>query len=318
MLDTDRASAWYRIQALISGQTAVAVAALWDQVEQDRIAGSWRLLLPQAIAVVAGQSVTAASGAPRYVAQTVADSGVQPRAESVNVTKLVDRSVIEYQMLMPLFRTLHRIEQGVPAADALASGRTLAGLIGSQTTRDTAREAVEVAMVTEPKVTGYVRYLVPPSCGRCAVLAGRVYPWSSGFLRHPRCDCQHRPIVGSEKPAAKTAVEGSASAYFKSLTSSEQDKHFGADVAQRIRDGESMSRAVNADRSMWRANYPASRTVGDLPRPIVNAVLLQAKGDRAKAVEALRGYGLINESGQRTVFAPKRSGRKLPTGAPRA
>ena len=318
VLDTARASAWYRIQSVVASQTALAVGALWDRVERDRIAESWRILLPQAVALIAAQSTTASSGAGMYVAQTISDAHADPAGVAVNTSRLIDRAVIEYQMLMPLFRTLHRIDQGMPAADALASGRILAGLIGSQTTRDIARESVEIAMVAEPKVTGYVRYLVAPSCGRCAVLAGRVYPWSAGFLRHPRCDCQHRPIVNSERPAARSSVEGSASSYFKSLSEADQNKHFGVDVAERIRSGESMSRAVNADRTMWRANYPASRTVGDLPRPIVNAVMAQANGDRAKAVEALRGYGLINESGHRTFFAIRNSGKKLPTAAPRA
>jgi hypothetical protein len=35
----------------------------------------------------------------------------------------------------------------------------------------------------------------PPSCSRCAVLAGRVYRYSTGFLRHPHCDCTMIPTT---------------------------------------------------------------------------------------------------------------------------
>ncbi len=317
MLDTQRAAAWYRIQSTIAAQAATVVAGLWDAVDPDAISPTWRALLPTAVDAVAQTSLVAASGAPRYVAATVADAGLDPGPQIINPSKLVDRRVIEYQLLMPMFRALRRIEQGNSVTDSMVAGRNLAGLIGAQTTRDTAREAVEVSMVAEPRVDGYVRYLVAPSCGRCAVLAGRVYPWSSGFKRHPRCDCQHRPIVNGEKPAARSTVEGAPGSYFKSLTTTEQDKLFGADVAQRIRSGEDISSAVNAERQMWRSNYPASRTVGDLPRPIVNAVMNQAKGDRAKAVQILNGYGLVDQQGKRTVFAAQR-GKRLRPDVPRA
>lgn len=58
---------------------------------------------------------------------------------------------------------------------------------------DAAREAEAVAAVAEPEVTRYVRLVAPPCCGRCAVLAGKVYRWSTGFQRHPRCDCEMVP-----------------------------------------------------------------------------------------------------------------------------
>lgn len=57
---------------------------------------------------------------------------------------------------------------------------------------DAGRAADQVATSVVPKV-GYVRFLSPPSCSRCAVLAGRVYRYSEGFLRHPACDCTMIP-----------------------------------------------------------------------------------------------------------------------------
>jgi hypothetical protein len=57
--------------------------------------------------------------------------------------------------------------------------------------------ASTVDMLRRPKLTGYVRYLSPPSCSRCAILAGRFYRYSQGFQRHPRCDCTMRPSTES-------------------------------------------------------------------------------------------------------------------------
>jgi hypothetical protein len=58
---------------------------------------------------------------------------------------------------------------------------------------DTARQAVGVLTASRPELGGYVRVLNPPSCQRCAILAGRFYRWSTGFQRHPRCDCVNLP-----------------------------------------------------------------------------------------------------------------------------
>lgn len=60
--------------------------------------------------------------------------------------------------------------------------------------QDAARAAEQVNITTRPRI-GYVRYLNPPSCSRCAILAGRVYRYSEGFLRHPGCDCIHVPTT---------------------------------------------------------------------------------------------------------------------------
>lgn len=59
---------------------------------------------------------------------------------------------------------------------------------------DAARGAESVSITTRSRV-GYVRYVSPPCCSRCAILAGRFYRFSSGFLRHPGCDCTHLPTT---------------------------------------------------------------------------------------------------------------------------
>lgn len=65
---------------------------------------------------------------------------------------------------------------------------------------DSGRVANGVGVAARPAVQGYVRYASPPSCSRCAILAGRFYRWSSGFRRHPRCDCTM--LATNEEPSA--------------------------------------------------------------------------------------------------------------------
>lgn len=66
-------------------------------------------------------------------------------------------------------------------------------LVGSLI-QDAGRTAQSVAVAARPKI-GFVRVLNPPSCGRCAVLAGRVYRYSQGFDRHPGDDCVMLPTT---------------------------------------------------------------------------------------------------------------------------
>ena len=54
---------------------------------------------------------------------------------------------------------------------------------------DAGRSAHGVATAATPSLAGHIRYLNPPSCARCAILAGRFYRYSEGFERHTNCDC---------------------------------------------------------------------------------------------------------------------------------
>lgn len=70
--------------------------------------------------------------------------------------------------------------------------------------QDAGRTAATVDVGRRPALTGYVRSLLPPSCSRCAILAGRVYRYSTGFERHPRCDCLMTPTTQAIGPSLVT------------------------------------------------------------------------------------------------------------------
>lgn len=179
---------------------------------------------------------------------------------------------------------------------------------------DAARGAESVSITTRPRV-GYVRYLSPPSCSRCAILAGRFYRWSSGFQRHPGCDCTHLPTTDPrsefiQDPQAlvdKGLVTGLSKADRKALG-----------------DGADLSQLVNAKNgSLRRVNFGPGRTVtttnagmtsrsiagqrlGDLQavagsryrtsgrmRLTPDSIYLAADGDRTVALRLLKLHGYI-------------------------
>lgn len=114
---------------------------------------------------------------------------------------------------------------------------------------DATRAAEAAAIAPREWVEGYVRMLNPPSCSRCAILAGRFYLWNEGFERHPRCDCVHIPAQEADYEDLRVNPDR----YFKSLSRAEQDRIFTVAGAAAIRDGADVSQVVNARRGMHTA-----------------------------------------------------------------
>ena len=111
---------------------------------------------------------------------------------------------------------------------------------------DIARQAAAVEAAVRPSVGYYVRALTLPSCGRCVVLAGRVYRREQAFRRHPRCDCRNSPA--SQRNAAKLVVDPRKA--FAAMSDAERTKAFTKAGAQAIEAGADISQVVNARRGM--------------------------------------------------------------------
>lgn len=90
-------------------------------------------------------------------------------------------------------------------AETGASGPSFDQLVESLV-QDAGRAAESVA-VTARQDVGYVRNLTPPSCSRCVVLAGRVYRYSTGFLRHPQDDCTMTPVRDGDDSRVEDPVD---------------------------------------------------------------------------------------------------------------
>ncbi|MGV9744601.1 VG15 protein [Rhodococcus zopfii] len=146
-----------------------------------------------------------------------------------------------------------RIAAGVGVAQAWDSG--LSALVRRVQTQlaDAARVSTGLSIAARPGV-GYVRMLNPPSCSRCALLAGRFYRWKTGFRRHPGCDCRHIPARESRADDLTTEP----SAYFDSLSTEQQDKLFTKAGAEAIRNGADIGQVVNARRGMSTAQENAA------------------------------------------------------------
>lgn len=169
---------------------------------------------------------------------------------------------------------------------------------------DAARAAGQTEFVARPDWTNYVRMLTPPSCGRCVVLAGRIYRDLEAFDRHPGDDCVMVPVESWQAAHDEGYVSSPQEAFDKGHISdlSEAD-------AQAIRDGADIAQVVNARRGMTTATVFGRRvratTAGTTrraawrranPTRLVRLrpdAIYKAAEDRADAIRLLRLYGYI-------------------------
>lgn len=138
---------------------------------------------------------------------------------------------------------------------------------------DAGRSAMGVFTASRSEEVGHVRQLAPPSCQRCAVLAGRWYRWSDGFQRHPKCDCVMLP--GERTAASYDPYKAYERGEISDLTRGQ---------VKAIDDGADIGQVVNAKRGMQTANFAGRRvqitTEGTTSRGLAFSSLVQRGGSQ--------------------------------------
>lgn len=147
--------------------------------------------------------------------------------------------------------------------------------------QDAGRAAEQAATAVTPKV-GFVRHLSPPSCSRCAVLAGRVYRYSESFLRHPGCDCTMTPTSLTNPAFTPDPVEMLQRGQVTGLSKADQ---------QAIRDGADFGQVVNV-RSKRAGLTEAGQVLSRAGRPTPAAIYRNATS-RDDAIERLIAAGYV-------------------------
>jgi hypothetical protein len=190
------------------------------------------------VAVIAPQllacQVAIAALADPYLDNVLAAQGASTAADAaVNAEGFADLT----DGAGSLMRLLIFAPNSVPEAGRrlLASSIVLNGM------HDTARSSVQAGMQARPAVQRYIRMLSPPSCSRCAILAGKVEHIGTAFQRHPRCDCINIPAAEDNEDWTTDPRQ-----YFHSLSTEEQNRIFGVASARAIRDGANPAQVVNA------------------------------------------------------------------------
>lgn len=235
----------------VASTAAEAAAQAWAEVDAAAITTTWTQQLPAVVATVtAAQTAAAALAAPAVagIASTALAPVVAAALAGIASTGLPLAAVL----VAPAVAAIGALAASAPAARGLAAGAAVLDMIVRTQVTDAGRVATGVAITATPEIAGHERVVHLPACSRCIVLAGRLYRWSEGFARHPRCDCTMVPVTSEEWRTRN--LDNHPRALFDQLDPAEQDKRFGAAGAQAIRDGADPVQVVNARSGMRTAS----------------------------------------------------------------
>lgn len=317
------ARAHYRQQQAIVRRILALARRLGRALRPEDLAGSYFGGVDTQIyaALLAAQQQAAEEGYGFVTASVLAAGAVPDPGGSFVPESLVgvasDGRDLASLLAWPIVRHTRQAGDGAVQPDIMAQAwRELMMILATQVA-DAGRVAAGVGIAVDRAVIGYERIVNLPACSRCIVLAGRLYPWSQGFARHPRCDCVHKPVASIEE-WQRGRPENFPDRIFNRLSRKEQDKIFGRAAAQAIRDGADIGQVVNARRGITTAGgrlYTregttsrglAGRRLGQLakeagsryrrsqiPRIMPEAIYEAADGDRDEAIRLLRRFGYI-------------------------
>lgn len=190
----DAAVAYYRSQKRITTAASQHLQALWRRLDPDNIDRSWGRgqIGEEAFVTVSLGQQAAATAADPYLEEVLTEQGIDARPVAAVQERsfagvAADGRSLETLLYESVIRFKAAIGSGRSIAVAMASGAASIDVIGRTQIADAGRTAVGVAVVARPEVTTWTRMLNPPSCSRCAVLAGKTFRWNQGFARHPLC-----------------------------------------------------------------------------------------------------------------------------------
>lgn len=304
MSPSPRAAAHQRERARLAARTARAARTEWRQVEAEDIAGSWTRLLDRAVAVVSAGQLAAGQQAGPWLDRLLgrgapAEGEVEPRALAGVAGDGRDLAGL---LMYPVWVALHRITRGMSIAAALLTGQAFLDLVVRTVVADAGRAADLVGMLARPAVTSYIRVVHLPACARCIILAGAEYGVSTGFRRHPRCDCTMEPVTRAHRPEP-----ASPAGLYEQMPADQRRSTFGAAAVTAIGDGADLAQVVNARRGMTAATTTegttrrgiAGRGLGAArrgttarPRLMPEEIARQATS-REHRVELLRVHGYL-------------------------
>lgn len=184
-----QARSHYERQRRIAAAAVVAVRRLFKR----------RAPLLEIVSTVSAYQLASATASANTVAGFAGDASALTNAGAFAGVSSYGFSIAE-----PIVAT---IDKFVPApveplpdawwSDALDFMGAIEQLIASEV-QDAGRTASQVEFTVRPDWQNYVRMLNPPSCARCAILAGRIYRDLDAFDRHPLCDCVMIPVQNWE------------------------------------------------------------------------------------------------------------------------
>ena len=210
----------YGEQQTLARQTAVIAQGQWLRIDRTSITASWKALLRDLLRALIGAQATAAERGTGYVGRVVRTANTVPRPVGRVVPHMLagvasDGRDLESLLETPLIGVFENLTRGVETEQALRSGLDDLVTIVATQVADAGRVATGLEMTNDAAIAGYERFVTLPACSRCIILAGRLYRWSTGFARHPRClsataQCGPSPMTSGDTATSRTSLTTSS------------------------------------------------------------------------------------------------------------
>lgn len=230
--------------------------------------------------VVAAHQVAQAVRSQAAVAEMLSEQAIDQAAEALLNSLAFATSVDTFLRMADAATSraadVEAVEPSLTLTPEIRLDRLVASLV-----QDAGRAAEGVAVATRPRVY-WTRFVNPPCCSRCAILAGRRYRWSDGFQRHPGCDCS-MVATGEQSPYVLSPDELVATGQVSGLSKADR---------QALTDGANLSQVVNV-RKKSVGLMTGGQSLARVGRPTPAGIYAIADGDRGRALELLGQYGYI-------------------------
>lgn len=289
------AGEFYRAQAARDKVAALKVQRLWRSADPLDLTGWFEAHADElVVAILSAQEANAAEAQTYVEAQAAEQDATAPEAliDPLAFTTPVDGTrAMAYSSSVLTAKTA--IATGVPAVLATRWATKRLVNLAATLAADAGREATQASM-TSARMDGWVRMLRLPSCDRCVVQAGKWFRWSTGFQRHPGCDCVHVPVA-QRRDAPDSAIDPVAA------VRAGQVKGLSKADTQAILDGADPSQVINAKRGMGTAKVFGRdvkvTTDGTTRRGLYGGYVRAADGTLTRRPEAgyRRGRGADGE-----------------------
>jgi hypothetical protein len=262
---------------------------------------SWRTVGPRLTLLVSAAQLGSARNGAAYVPAVLRETGQTADPEGrVNTGALSGRAADGRDLDGLLYGSVAQarvdVALGSDPRTALERGGRWLDMAVQTAVADAGRQAVGVGIASRPRLGGWVRMLNPPSCSRCAVLAGKWFRWNTGFQRHPRCDCVHIPSSEDIAGDFRTNPDQAArDGLVTDLTATEkQALTEGADLGHLVnaRRGRAGLRGMTTTEGTTRRGLAGQRLGRGTPRLTPEGVYRRAQS-RTEAIDLLRRHGYL-------------------------
>jgi hypothetical protein len=188
-------------QLVVRAALVAALVRIWPAFDPDDLVGSWSVVEPVLLALIATGGRTSAGLAAAYYEEFRAAEAIAGRAAPVLAAPLPVDEAVRSLRFVGLVETRRLVDAGRVDAAAVAL-TNVSGEVSRQALNQ-GRETLLASVDADPKALGWARVTDGKPCSFCRMLAGRGPVYRSkggGFKAHGHCGCNAEPVFSEDQP----------------------------------------------------------------------------------------------------------------------